>query len=45
MVLKQIGWEGMGWTDLTEVRDKLGAIVHTVMRLWVVENAGNLLTG
>lgn len=44
MDLKQIGWEGMGWIDLAELRDKWGAVVHTVMRLWVLENAGNLLT-
>jgi hypothetical protein len=34
----------MGWIDLAEVRDKWLAVVNTVMRLWVLENAGDLLT-
>ena len=28
----------MGWIDLAEVRDKWYAVVHTVMRLWVLQN-------
>jgi len=44
MDLKQMGWEGMGWIDLAEVRDKWCAVVLTVMRLWVLQNAVNLLT-
>jgi hypothetical protein len=31
--LREIGWGGMNWIDLAENRDKLRALVNTVMNL------------
>jgi hypothetical protein len=33
--LKDIGWDGMDWTDLAQDRDQWKALVSTVMNLWV----------
>jgi hypothetical protein len=33
--LREIGWDGMDWTDLAQDRDKWGALVITVMNLQV----------
>jgi hypothetical protein len=33
--LRQIGWDGMGWVDLTQDRDQWRALVNTVMNLRV----------
>jgi hypothetical protein len=33
--LREIGWEGMDWTDLAYDRDQWRALVNTVMNLWV----------
>jgi hypothetical protein len=35
MVLREIGWEGMGWIDLAQDRDQWRALVNTVMNLRV----------
>jgi hypothetical protein len=35
MDLKEIGWDGMGWIDLAEDRDRWRALVNTVMNLRV----------
>jgi hypothetical protein len=35
MDLKDIGWDGMDWTDLAQDRDKCRALVNTVMNLRV----------
>jgi hypothetical protein len=35
MNLKEIGWEGVDWTDLTQDRDRWRALVNTVMNLRV----------
>jgi hypothetical protein len=35
MDLKEIGWEGMDWIDLTEDRDQCWVFVNTVMNLRV----------
>jgi hypothetical protein len=35
MDLREIGWGGMGWIDLTEDRDLWRALVNTVMNLRV----------
>lgn len=43
-ILNKLNGRGMGWIDLAEVRVKWLAVVNTVMRLWVLENAGNLFT-
>jgi hypothetical protein len=34
MDLREIGWGGMDWIDLAQDRDKLRALVNTVMNLW-----------
>jgi hypothetical protein len=33
MDLREIGWGGMGWIDLTQDRDQLRTIVNVVMNL------------
>jgi hypothetical protein len=33
--LRQIGWDGMGWIDLTQDIDQWRAVVNTVMNLRV----------
>jgi hypothetical protein len=35
MDLREIGWGGMDWIDLTQDRDKWRALVNTVMNLRV----------
>jgi hypothetical protein len=35
MVLREIGWGGMDWTDLAQDRDQLRALVNTVMNFRV----------
>jgi hypothetical protein len=35
MDLREIGWGGMGWTDLAWDRDQWRALVNTVMNLRV----------
>jgi hypothetical protein len=35
MDLRKIGWDGMGWIDLTQDRDQWRAFLNTVMNLWV----------
>jgi hypothetical protein len=35
MNLREIGWDGMGWIDLAQNRDKWRALVNTVMNLQV----------
>jgi hypothetical protein len=38
MDLRQIGWDGIDWIDLTQDRDQWRALVNTVMK-----NCGKLL--
>jgi hypothetical protein len=33
--LREIGWDGMDWIDLAQVRDQWRALVNTVMNLRV----------
>ena len=33
MVLKEIGWEGMGWIAPTQYRERWRALVNAVMNL------------
>jgi hypothetical protein len=33
--LREIGWDGMDWIDLAQVRDQWRALVNTLMNLWV----------
>jgi hypothetical protein len=35
MDLREIGWDGMSWIDLTEDREQCMALVNTVMNLRV----------
>ena len=35
---------GMDWINLAEDRDKWGAVVNAVMKLWLPWNVGNFLT-
>jgi hypothetical protein len=35
MDLREIGWSGMDWIDLTQDRGQWWALVNTVMNLWV----------
>jgi hypothetical protein len=35
MDLREIGWDGMDWIDLTQDRDEWRALVNTVMNLQV----------
>jgi hypothetical protein len=35
MDLREMGWGGMGWIDLAEVREQWRALVNTVMNLRV----------
>jgi hypothetical protein len=44
MDLREIGWGGMDWIDLTQDRDQWKALVNTLMNLWVSYNAGNFLS-
>jgi hypothetical protein len=45
MDLREIGWGGMDWIDLTQDRDQWRALVNTVMNLQVPENVGKFLNG
>jgi hypothetical protein len=42
--LREIGWGGMDWIDLTQNRDQSRALVNTIMNLRVPYSAGNLLS-
>jgi hypothetical protein len=36
MDLREIGWDGMDWIDLTQNRDQWRALVNTVMNLRIL---------
>jgi hypothetical protein len=40
MHLKEIGWEGVDWINLTQDREQRRSLVKTVMNLPVLKNAG-----
>jgi hypothetical protein len=42
--LREVGWEGVDWIHLSQDRDQWGAVVNTVMNIWVPRKAGNFLT-
>jgi hypothetical protein len=39
MDLREIGWDGMDWTDLTQVRDQCRVLVNKVMNFRVLGNS------
>jgi hypothetical protein len=44
MNLREIGWDGMDWIDLSQNRNQWRALVNTVMNLRVPENTGKFLS-
>jgi hypothetical protein len=42
--LKEMRCEGMDWIDVAEDRDRWQALVITLMKIPVPQNAGNFLT-
>jgi hypothetical protein len=44
MELREIGWGGMGWTDLPQNMDQWRALVNTVTSLRVPQNAEKFLS-
>jgi hypothetical protein len=44
MDLKEIGWGGMDWIDLTQDKSQWRALVNMVMNLWVPQNVGKFLS-
>jgi hypothetical protein len=44
MDLREIGWGGINWIDLAQVRGKWRAFVNAVKNLRVPQSAGNFLT-
>jgi endonuclease V-like protein UPF0215 family len=45
MDLREIGWDGVDWTDRVQDRDQWRALVNTVMNLQVLQNVGKFLSG
>jgi hypothetical protein len=35
MHLREIGWDGMDWTDLGQDRDQWRALINTLINLWI----------
>jgi hypothetical protein len=44
MDLREIGWDVIDWTDLTQDMDQWRALATTVMNLRVPKNAGKFLS-
>jgi hypothetical protein len=44
MDLREIGWDGMDWIDLSQYRDQWRAIVNTVINLRVPQKGGKSLS-
>jgi hypothetical protein len=42
--LREIGWGGMGWTDLAQDRDEWTPFVNTVIQLRVPQNVRKFLS-
>jgi hypothetical protein len=40
MDLQEMGWEGMDWIDLAQVRDRWQALVNMVVNVQVASNVG-----
>jgi hypothetical protein len=45
MDLREIGWDGVDWIDMSQDRDQWSALVDTVLNLRVPWNAGWFLSG
>jgi hypothetical protein len=43
--LREIGWYGMDWVDMAQDRNQRRALVNTVLKLRVPQNAGKFLRG
>jgi hypothetical protein len=35
-----MGWDGMDWINMAQVRDQYRVLVNMVMNLWVPKNVG-----
>jgi hypothetical protein len=44
MDLREVGWEGMDWSDLAQDRARWWALVNVVMNLRVPQNVGNFMS-
>jgi hypothetical protein len=44
MVIQDVGWSSMDWTDLARVRDRWRALVNAIKNIRVPRNAWKLLT-
>jgi hypothetical protein len=43
-ILREIGWGGMDWTDLSQGKDQWRALVNTAMKFQVPLNFGKFLS-
>jgi hypothetical protein len=41
----EIGWDGVDWIDMAQYRDQWRALVNTVLKIRVLQNAGKFLSG
>jgi hypothetical protein len=44
MEITEIGWEGVGWINLSQEREQWHAGMNTLKNLWIPQNAINFLT-
>jgi hypothetical protein len=44
-ILREIGWDGVEWIDMTRHRDQWRTLVNTIRNLGVPENAAKFLSG
>ena len=44
-ILREVGWEGMEWSDVAQERDRWWALLNLVASLRVPQNVGNFFTG
>jgi hypothetical protein len=42
--LREIGWGGIDWIYLVQDRDQWRALVNMVIKLWVPQNSGKILS-
>jgi tRNA splicing ligase len=41
MSIMEIGWKGVDWIRLTQIREQVQALMNTVIKLWVPLNLGS----